>query len=160
MGDVAAAAGVSKALVHYHYQDKESLLCALVRDVGAETNARARADITQPADAHALDAYWAWLEGELARGDLRVLVSLAEYDSQAVRAASRVVAAERREVAAEQLAGLFHRLGLSLPVPAELLADTVLAFIDGLAVTHAMDPDRNPRPSFDVFWLALLTLAG
>jgi len=160
MGDVAAAAGVSKALVHYHFRDKESLLCSLVHDVGSATNARGRVAIAQLGDGHALDAYWTWLEGELRRGDLRVLVSLAEYDSDAVRTASRAIADERREVTAEQVAALFHRLGLSLPVPAELLADTMLAFIDGMAVAYAMDTTRNPRPSFDVFWLALLTLAG
>jgi AcrR family transcriptional regulator len=160
IGDVAAAAGVSKALVHYHYRDKESLLCALVRDVGADLNGRGRAAIHQLDDGHALDAYWGWLERELALGDLRVLVSLADYDSDAVRVAARAVADERRDVAAEQLAALFQRLGLSLPVPAELLADTVLAFTDGLAITYARDASRNPRPSFDVFWLALLTLAG
>lgn len=160
MGDVAAAAGVSKALVHYHFRDKESLLCALVRDVGSDVNERGRAVVARLGDGHALDAYWAWLEGELRHGDLRVLVSLAEYESEAVRAASRSVADERRDVAAEQLAALFQRLGLTLPVPAGLLADTVVAFIDGLAVAHALDPARNPRPSFDVFWLALLTLAG
>lgn len=160
MGDVAATAGVSKALVHYHFRDKESLLCALVQEVGSRMNARGRAAIAPSGDGHALDIYWGWLEAELTGGDLRVLIALAEYDSAAVRAVSRAVAEERREVAAEQLAALFDRLGLSLPVPAELLADTVLAFIDGLAVTYAMDPSRNARPAFDVFWLALLTLAG
>ena len=159
MGDVAAAAGVSKALVHYHFHDKASLLSALVREVASAMLARARAAMPGFGDGHALDAYWSWLEDELQRGDIRVLRSLAEYDSEVVRATSRAVAEDRRDLTSEQLALLFEHLGLTLPLPVELLADTVLAFIDGLAATHALDPARNPRPSFDVFWLALLRLA-
>jgi hypothetical protein len=34
-----------------------------------------------------------------------------------------------------------------------------VAFIDGLAAGYALDSDRDPRPAFDVLWLALLTLA-
>ena len=159
MGDVAAAAGVSKALVHYHFHDKTSLLSALVRDVAATMTARARSAMSGLGEGHALDAYWAWLEEELQRGDIRVLRSLAEYDSEIVRATSRAVADNRRDVTSEQLALLFQNLGLVLPLPVELLADTVLAFNDGLAASHALDPERNPRPAFDVFWLALLRLA-
>jgi AcrR family transcriptional regulator len=159
MGDVAAAAGVSKALVHYHFHDKASLLSALVREVASTMMTRARAAMPGFSDAHTLDAYWSWLDNELQRGDIRVLRSLAEYDSEVVRSASRAVAEDRRDLTSEQLALLFAHLGLTLPLPVELLADTVLAFIDGLAAAHALEPDRNPRPSFDVFWLALLRLA-
>src|SRR6266568_1690455 len=74
MGDVAAVAGVSKALVHYHFRDKDSLLHALVEDVGSRVVIRAR-DAMAPDDAsHALDAYWSWLQQELRAGDLRILL--------------------------------------------------------------------------------------
>jgi len=159
MGDVAASAGVSKALVHYHFHDKDSLLQALVEDVGFAVLHRVREAMRSESDHHALDAYWAWLADELRIGDLRILISLAEYDSDRVRAASRRVAEQRRELAAEHVELVFSRLGLNPRVPAALVADTVLAFVDGLAVTHALDPERDPRPAFDVLWLALLTLA-
>lgn len=162
MGDVAASAGVSKALVHYHFRDKDSLLQALVEDVGFAVLARAReamAPMQREAGTHALDAYWAWLEHELRGADLRILISLAEYDSARVRAASRRIAAQRREVTAEHTALVFARLGLTPRVPAELIAETVLAFVDGLATVHSLSPERDPRPAFDVLWLALLTLA-
>lgn len=163
MGDVAASAGVSKALVHYHFRDKDSLLRALVEDVGLAALSRARdamKDETHThAHTHALDAYWLWLEQELRAGDLRILMSLAEYDSDRVRAASRRIAEQRREIAAEHTALVFSRLGLSPRLPPPLIADTVLAFVDGLAAAHALSPERDPRPAFDVLWLALLTLA-
>lgn len=159
MGDVAATAGVSKALVHYHFRDKDSLLHALVEDVGYAVVARAREAMPREGSAQALDEYWAWLEQELRRGDVRILLALAEYDSDRVREVSRRVADQRREAATQQVSLVFTRLGLSPRVPAPLIADTVVAFVDGLAAGYALDTDRDPRPAFDVLWLALLTLA-
>lgn len=159
IGDVAASAGVSKALVHYHYRDKDSLLQSLAEDVGRAVLDRARDAPSRMTDAHALDAYWAWLETELRVGDLRILISLAECDSDQVRAAARHVAHRRRELAAVHTTLLFSLLGLTPRVPAELIAETVVAFADGLSAAYALEPDRDPRPAFDVLWLALLTLA-
>lgn len=159
MGDVGASAGVSKALVHYHFHDKDSLLEALVEDVGAAVLQRARESMTKEPTSHALDEHWTWIERELRVGDIRILVSLAEYDSDRVRFASRRVSDQRRELAVEHTSLVFSRLGLNPRVPSELMADTLLAFVDGLAVAAALNPQRNPRPAFDVLWLALLTLA-
>ncbi|HEU4995788.1 MAG TPA: TetR/AcrR family transcriptional regulator [Gemmatimonadaceae bacterium] len=159
MGEVAAAAGVSKALVHYHFHDKDSLLCALVEHVGFGVLARAEDAVTGHDDGHALDNYWAWLEHELRGGDLRILLALAEYDSDRVRAETRRILDRRREATAAHVDQIFARLGLNPRVPGALIADTVLAFTDGLAMSSALEPDRDPRPAFDVLWLALLTLA-
>jgi AcrR family transcriptional regulator len=159
IGDVAIAARVSKALVHYHFRDKDSLLHALVDDVGHTVVERARAALATGADDHALDDYWLWLHGELQRGDLRILLSLAECDSERVRAACRRVTDHRRELAVQHVALVFSRLGLTPRVSPALIAETVMAFADGLAAAYVLDPDRDPRPAFDVLWLALLTLA-
>jgi hypothetical protein len=35
----------------------------------------------------------------------------------------------------------------------------VVAFVDGLALEHALVPERPRRIAFDVLWLALLGLA-
>jgi AcrR family transcriptional regulator len=158
MGEVAAKAGVSKALVHYHFHDKESLLVALVEEIGR--GVLARESLAMAVDsAHALDAYWDWMAAEIRGGDVRALAALASYDSAPVRDASRRVARERRAVGAAHVAQLFTRLGLSPRVPPGLIADTVVAFADGLAIASAIEPGRDPRPAFDVLWLALLTLA-
>lgn len=159
MGDVAASAGVSKALVLYHFRDKDSLLLALTEDVGRVVLQRQRVALAQQGASHALDDHWAWLESELEHGDVRILLALAECDSERVRAAARRVARERREITANQVAAIFERLSLSPRMPPALLADTLMAFVDGLATGHALEPDRNPRPAFDALWLALLTLA-
>lgn len=159
MGDVAAAAGVSKALVHYHFHDKDSLIVALVDDVGAAVTTRMRAALPAAADAHVLDAYWGWLDAELRGGDLRILLALSECDSERIRAAARRIRTERREIAASQVERIFAVLSLRPRVPAALMAETLLAFIDGAAAAAALEPARDPRPAFDVLWLALLTLA-
>lgn len=158
MGDVAASAAVSKALVHYHFHDKDSLLVALAEQIGQTMMDRAR---TAPAAAqeHVLDAYWGAIEYELRAGDLRILLALAECDSDRVRSACRRLAAERRSLASEQISAVFEQLGLSLRVPPELVADTVTAFVEGLSLANALEPERPTRPAFDVLWLALLTLA-
>ena len=158
MGDVATEAGVSKALIHYHFRDKDSLLTTLVEDVGSRVVARAERPLGAES-AHALDAYWEWFRAELDAGDVAILLSLAQCDSERVRTESRRVADRRRELAGKRTAEVFARLGLSPRVPSELIAETVTAFADGLAASHALTPERDPRPAFDVLWLALLTLA-
>lgn len=161
MGDVASAAHVSKALVHYHFHDKDSLLVALAEQAGDAVVARMRAAVgdSDETDQHALDVYWNTLEAELRAGDLRIVLALGACDSERVRSVCRRCAAERRELTSTQIASLFRRLGLQLRVPADLVADTVVAFTDGLALASALEPDRPARPAFDVLWLALLTLA-
>ena len=159
MGEVAQTAGVSKALVHYHFKDKDTLLQALVAHVGAATLEREHAAVAAAATTgHALDDLWRWLEAELQSGDIHILGALAEYGSEPVRERSRDVAARRRTLAAEHVTAVFDRLGLTPRVPPRLVADTVVVFIDGLAASRALDPERDPRPAFDVLWLALLTL--
>ena len=158
MGDVAIAAGVSKALIHYHFHDKSSLLRALVEDLGARIAARASLRV-EAGDTHVLDALWSWLEAELQAGDVRVLISLGESEDEAVRAATQRVARERRNAAVQHTALVFGHLGLRPRIGEELVAETLLSFIDGLAVRHALEPHRETRPAFDVLWLAFLTLA-
>jgi AcrR family transcriptional regulator len=159
IGDVATAAGVSKALVHYHFRDKDTLLQALVEDVGLAVITRAKAALAREAPGQVLDEHWTWLEAELHSGDLRILLSLAECDSDRVRAAARRIAEQRREVTTAHVAHIFTQLALNPRVPPALIAETVLAFVDGLVAVHALEAERNPRPAFDILWLALLTLA-
>jgi len=162
IGHIADAADVSKALVHYHFRDKDSLLQALVEDVGVGVVARAAAFL-DASDAgntgNVLDNYWEWLATELEEGDIRILLALAEYDSARVRSAARRVADQRRDLSASHVEHVFARLSLTPRVPAPLIAQTVLAFVDGLAATTPTAAARERRPAFDVLWLALLTLA-
>jgi len=49
-------------------------------------------------------------------------------------------------------------LDLRPRVPPALMADATVAFIDGLALDVANGSAREPRVSYDIFWLALISL--
>jgi AcrR family transcriptional regulator len=156
---VADAAGVSKALIHYHFRDRDELLARLVdwvtvQFVHGEDLALAEADATT-----ALDALWTWLEGELVSGRLRTLVELAGERGEAVRDAIRRSREARRAQATLTIERLFAALSLTPRLPAPLVGDVTVAFVDGLAGEMAVDPEGNHRLRFDVFWLSVLSLA-
>jgi len=156
---VADAAGVSKGLIHYHFRDREALLVETVNWLAALAVRRERRALAGVTPAGAVDSMWRWLDAELARGELRVLVELAGAREESVRDAARAATAARRAAAAETVRTLFDVLALRPRVDPEMMADTIVSFIDGLAVHVALDPATNPRVAFDVFWLALLGLA-
>lgn len=156
--DVAEAAGVSKALIHYHFHDKGELLARLVEWLRAGLVARQSTALSGVSGSAALDALWQWLSDELERGDLRALLDLTLVQGEAVQSAVRITAAERRDVATEVITQLFEALGLKPRVPSALIGHAFVAFVDGLALDRVVEPGRNARISFDVFWLAMLSL--
>jgi AcrR family transcriptional regulator len=156
--DVAEAAGVSKALIHYHFHDKGELLARLVEWLRVGLVARQEAALSGVSPSAALDALWQWLSDELDRGDLRALLDLTLVQGASVQAAIRVTASARRAAAAEVTTQLCSALGLRPRVPTALIADAFVAFVDGLALDRVVAPERNARISFDVFWLAMLGL--
>jgi hypothetical protein len=114
--------------------------------------------LAESAPRHAIDDHWRWLAAELERGQIRVLLELAEWRGPLVRGAIRDAAIARRDAAAESIEQLFSLLGLRPRIPAQLLADVVVAFVDGLAIAIGIDREKNARAAFDVFWLSLLSL--
>lgn len=157
--DVADAASVSKALIHYHFVDRETLLARLIEFTAGALILREREALRVVQGASAVDALWHWVEAELARGDIRVLLEVSQDRSPRVQDAARIAAEMRIRVAAETSERLFSLLGLRPRLAPELLAGAVIAFVDGLAFDAPLSPERPARASFDVFWLAMLSLA-
>jgi AcrR family transcriptional regulator len=166
--DVAVTAKVSKALVHYHFHDKDTLLAHVVEHLTTGIVERERRALDGYGGKHdplAVDALWRWVEEELRRGDMRVLLELDAYRGGAVQAAARRAAALRRESAATTVTRLLSVLDLRPRVAPELLANVIVAFLDGLALETAVAGSATPsedsaaRIAFDVFWLAMLSLA-
>jgi AcrR family transcriptional regulator len=158
--DVADEAGVSKGLIHYHYHDKETLLARLVEWITRNAIGREGMALAESTPRSAIDDMWRWLEGELERGHLRVLVELAEWRGELVRREIAVSVRMRREAALQSTSRLYELLGLRPRVPVELITDVVLSFRDGLAIAAAGGHEEGvPRALFDVFWLAMLGLA-
>jgi TetR/AcrR family transcriptional regulator, regulator of biofilm formation and stress response len=158
MAAIALEAGVSKALLHYHYHDRSTLLAEIVERIGMRTIERERAAIDESGGMGGLDALWRWLDEELRRGELAALSELALVREGPVRRTTRSVASDRRRSAARTIERLFAELDLTPRVPAPLMADAAVAFIDGLALDVANGSPREPRVSYDIFWLALLGL--
>ncbi len=167
MSEIARDAGVSKALIHYHFVDKETLLARLIDHLARGVVAREREALRRFEHEHnplAVDALWAWLEGELERGSINVLLELDAYRGPAVQAAARAAAAAREAAAQETIQRLFAILELRPRIEPAMLATVHVAFVDGLAIRKglASGEERVSTPSrvaFDVFWLAMLSLA-
>ena len=157
MAEIAAECGTSKALLHYHYDDRAQLLAEVVMRLAGRLVARERAAIGAAPAGAALDALWRWVSTELQRGELRALLELAMLREPVVRAACEQAAHARRDSATATTTMLFAQLALTPRMPVALLADASVAFIDGLALDVASA--RDPRTSFDIFWLAMLGLA-
>ena len=172
LSDIARDAGVSKALIHYHFRDKESLLAQLIThlaDALVDRERRALAAFEGEHNPLAVDALWAWLESELQRGSIRVLLELDSYRGAQVQAAARQASIRRHAAAEETIGRLFRILELQPRIEASLLATVVVAFVDGLAMGSPLQSGESPAPAaraptssrvaFDVFWLAMLSLA-
>ena len=158
MAAIATEAGVSKALLHYHYADRARLMAEVGSQLGHRIVSRERRAMDGAHGSGAVDALWQWLERELAQGELRALLELALQQEPEIRTATTAVAHARAQSAAQTVERLFTGLGLTPRMPAALLGGASLAFVDGLAVGTA-SPGLDPRVSFDLFWLALLSLA-
>ena len=168
LNDIAVDAGVSKALIHYHFHDKDELLARLVSRVADALLARERGALGAYATQHsplAVDALWRWIEGELRLGSIRALVALLDYPAEIVRTAAQRAAAARRAQAETTVEQLFTILDLRARIAPPLLARVAVAFMDGLALATPPGDDldetavADARVAFDVFWLAMLSLA-
>lgn len=157
MASIAIEGGVSKALLHYHYASRARLLADVVTLLGRRIVARERAAMDTARGSGAVDALWAWLDGELLLGELRALLELAMQHEDEIHAAAAAVGAARLRAASQTVEQLFAGLGLTPRMPAPLLGRVSVAFMDGLAI--AGSSAGEPRASFDLFWLALLSIA-
>ena len=117
MQEVADDAGVSKALIHYHFHDKDTLLTRLVTWMAEGLVRRERAALARSTPQSAIDDLWRWLEAELARGHIRALVELAGWQDRGVRAAASEAMRRRREAATSSAERLFSLLALRSRIP-------------------------------------------
>jgi AcrR family transcriptional regulator len=159
MQEIANEAGVSKALIHYHFHDKDTLLARLVAWMAEGLVRREREALAMSTPRAAIDDLWQWLEAELARGHLRALVELAGWRSERVRVAAAEAMRLRRTASTTSVERLFSLLALRSRVPPILLGDVLVTFLDGLASAPVAEGGADARAAFDVLWLALLELA-
>ena len=162
VADVARRAGVSTALVHYHFSTKQVLLeSAAERLVAQRADARTGA-LARSEGLGALDALWSAIEAGAVSGAERAcgdLALLARTDPTV----SGLLAAQRRSDTrslSDRLPKLLRELGTGPAVPTDEVAALVHLFLDGAALAIAGgDPPTDVRAAYDAFWL-LLVKAG
>ncbi|MBX3134428.1 MAG: TetR family transcriptional regulator [Gemmatimonadaceae bacterium] len=150
---VAKAAGVSKALVLYHFHDKDTLLAALVarlieREAGALTAAAAAAD--------ALEAWRATAADDERRRERAALAALLQ--EAALQAQAPALVAPRVAAAAALGQAMLAAAGLRSRVPSALLGRVLLQHLDGVALSARDRTAAALEPDLDAFALALLAL--
>lgn len=153
----AEEADVSKALVHYHFHDREQLLATVVARIGMRVRERERAAVAEGTGRQPVDVLWDWLDAELRRGELRVLLELGLDRAPRLRDAAASVARQRRADATTTVRTTFARLGLRLRVAPELVGEGWVTFTDGMVLDAGSL--GGGRVAFDVHWLAVLGLA-
>lgn len=155
---VADAAGISSALVHYHFVNRQGLLRAAAERLGAARIARR----TQPLGSSGLDAIDALrlaLEAEVDSGAERAwhdLLYLGEHDQLLRATVGRYRDAEAARLA-ERLPPLLKSLGAGSALAPHQLAAMVRAALDGFALALAAGADRDTvRSAYDAFWLVVI----
>jgi AcrR family transcriptional regulator len=156
MAAIASEADVSKALLHYHFSDRAQLLAEMTTLLGRRLITREQSALEYNETVTPVERLWQLISAELDRGELRALLALATVHDKAVRDAMDEVSTARRTSSAATVDQLFAQLGLTPRVSTTLIAGASVALVDGLALDR--ESGRDSRVSFDVFWLAMLSL--
>jgi AcrR family transcriptional regulator len=159
IGDVAEAAGVSTALVHYHFDTKPALIVAAVeRAAGRNVDALAQA-LAAGQGLETLDRLWEVIAAKAGAGSAAFLLEarLRAARSPDLAATLAPGAAAAVEAVSKRLPALLRELGSRLTEPREELAAAVTVFLDGLALALAGGRSASEvRTAYDAFWLTLI----
>jgi AcrR family transcriptional regulator len=150
---IATAAGVSKALVLYHFGGKGPLLGALARQLAATSCAemQAASRAKEPLEA------WRGVARDADSLGARALLSALLHEEE-VRPLAAELSALREGAAVDLGLALFRSLGLTPKVSPPLLGRVLLRQLDGLASAPVRDTSALDA-ELDAAALALLALA-
>jgi AcrR family transcriptional regulator len=162
VGVIAERAGVSTALIHYHFDTKARLLVASAERIAARRATRRSDALSVRSGLDSLDELWRQLEAGVVGGSERAWLELvlhARHDAE-VAAALAAPQAGAREAIVRRLPSLLRELGASSPVSSEELAASLDAVLDGLTVAllEGQEPS-SVRTAYDAFWLTLIAAA-
>jgi AcrR family transcriptional regulator len=150
---IAAAAGVSKALVLYHFDEKDRLLAAVAERLASHDIAALESAAAAP---DALDAWRGTMRDVTRRAERALLAALLQ--EAPVRGLRDAVTA-RRAAAATRLAGAMLRsAGLRPRIAPALVGRVVLDQVDGVAVAGTARTGDAFDAELDALALAVLGL--
>jgi AcrR family transcriptional regulator len=148
VSDIAAAAGMSKGAVHYHFESKDDLIAQVLAACADSMRERVRAAWDAPGEPQekVRRALEAMTESRKQRSpEMRVLADLMAqgiYDEKLRKALSNMFEANRNEVH-KHLEQSFFTLGLTPKVSLNVIPRLVLGMIDGLALHDFFDPPSD-----------------
>ena len=148
---IADAAGVSKALVLYHFGDKRAVFTALARRL-ADADAAAMQEASAQEDP--IEA-WRALGSDAGLAKRRALLG-ALVQELPVRRGATALLATRRAGATALAAAMLESAGLRPRIAPEIIGTIALQQLDGLAVSSV--PTNESEATLDAFALALLSL--
>jgi AcrR family transcriptional regulator len=162
IGIVAERAGVSTALVHYHFDTKARLLVASATRIAERRAGRRTEALASGTGLAALDALWSAVASGVEDGLERAWLELvmwarADDDVAAALSAPRAAA---RDAMVQRLPSLVRELGATPHANSEEVAASLDAVLDGLAL--ALLGRQEPgvvRTAYDAFWLTLIAAA-
>lgn len=156
---VGAEAGVSKALVHYHFADKQALLLAVVDDCGQRIERRLRLVPDALRGTNAFERCRKWLAEELEAVDIHLLLRLAGSGDEAVRNRARSGIQVFRSAVEAQLETALESLAVAPTIRMDLIASLASATALGLAGSDVREASGDREATLDTLWLAILGLS-
>jgi AcrR family transcriptional regulator len=156
----AALAGVSTALVHYHFDTKQQLIVAAAEGLAAARATARSAALAGGRGLETLDELWRAVRESAADGTERAwaeLATLAASDTEVRATLARARRAEDSALAA-RVEALLAELGAPQRQGVEELAPLIRSVLDGVALALLTgEPDREIRAAYDAFWLLLIS---
>lgn len=158
-GLIAERAGVSTALIHYHFDTKGRLLVASAERIAARRATRRSDALSSGQGLGSLDELWRVMLEAVNNGHERAwleLVLWARHDAD-VRSALATPQRAARDATIRRLPSLLRELNAAAPASSDELAASLDAQLDGLTVAllEGQEPDVV-RTAYDAFWLTLL----
>lgn len=161
---IAARAGVSHGLVHYHFRSKDKLLLAVCRETCRDQTAALAEALSGHRDrAAVVDRLRQLLVQFLAAPAgfrlLSELWTLAARDP-AIRTEVGRLYADQRSALADAIHTAASEGRTTLSAEPDAIATTILAVADGLALQAHLEPDHPIEPALDASFQAVEWLLG
>jgi len=153
---IATTAGVSKALLLYHFGDKTDLLLRVAERLGLRSAERLSAAV---ASGDPLSAWRELVRSELSSGHVALLAALGqERGPSDPPPAVRAAASAREDAAMRLAASILAAVDLEPRVPHRFIGRMLVRHLDGLAVAGAHIPFASAEleAELDTFTIALL----
>ncbi|HVV87219.1 MAG TPA: TetR/AcrR family transcriptional regulator [Kofleriaceae bacterium] len=161
--EIAAAAGVAKSLVHYHFESKEHLLIELQADWSHRVAAAIRARLASAPPSvesafAALDQVWESMVATRAQFPFALEVWRQSLHEPSIRRRLQAFERELRDIYVDGLRQTLGPLADRMSLPPERAAAVVRVLVDGLGLRLFLDDDvAAVRRVFDDVKLFLAT---